>query len=209
MINHPNFRGADRNIFLKKDAKIRNGFSSVPLKNQINRNCSTDQDFQCKVPSHNADNTVLIQALIDSGQGPFAWMQKQEAQNESQVSGVARAAFLAVLLAMSANTLGGCAYTDCWRFSYFPLNDRIAVKNVIKQEGGWLGVACADEDIQCDAQFLLEAIKIDIDSLGYADGSVKKDKEFILRAIAIDYRALFYAHESLKRDKDFVLRALS
>ncbi|HHH19865.1 MAG TPA: DUF4116 domain-containing protein [Campylobacterales bacterium] len=66
------------------------------------------------------------------------------------------------------------------------------------------GLAYAHSSLQCDREFVLEALKRNVSNLLYVCDELRRDKAFILKAMKLNTHAYYYAHESLKQDRDLV-----
>jgi hypothetical protein len=59
-----------------------------------------------------------------------------------------------------------------------------------------------------DRSFILRAVQVAPEAMGFAHLSLKVDSEFVLAVCSVDARAVFYADESIRNDPDFVLTLL-
>ena len=81
--------------------------------------------------------------------------------------------------------------------------DKVFMLEIMDTFCSW-GFEYAHSLLQCDREFVLEALKRDVYGLRIACDELRCDKAFILKAMKLDTSAYYYAHESLKQDRDIV-----
>ena len=74
------------------------------------------------------------------------------------------------------------------------------------RNGGW-ALACASEELRCDRDVVIEAVKKYGKSLCWASRELRNDREVVLAAIKNNRWALQYASDELRKDRDFVIKA--
>jgi hypothetical protein len=76
-----------------------------------------------------------------------------------------------------------------------------------KSRHGRALIAMAPEEVRCDPEMALAALKWDVADLKHMDKSLLEDRSFMLEAVSAKPEALALAAPSLKEDADVVLRA--
>ena len=87
-------------------------------------------------------------------------------------------------------------------------DQEVVLEAMVKFVGSDSPLQFANIKFTSDPGKMLEALKIDVETIEYADKGLFNDHNFILNAIKIDETCLEYADEKLWGDREFVVEAM-